>query len=173
LTAFALKFIELSQRKDAYVLLFLGYFICITEFLFSQDLLITLYSMSHGACWSRRRWSRCTSRGRTSSIGAQSDMAGVMLLQAMPLMVVMFFVFPRFGPLWTVPMKTQTAKTGMSDFMKPGDVASLSQSADVAFRVKFEGEIPPDKSALYWRGLVFSRHGAGCLVELSAITMCQ
>jgi protein-glutamine gamma-glutamyltransferase len=40
--------------------------------------------------------------------------------------------------------------------MKPGDVASLSQSADVAFRVKFEGEIP-DKSSLYWRGLVFSR----------------
>mgnify|MGYP000249315417 CR=1 FL=1 len=41
-------------------------------------------------------------------------------------------------------------------FMKPGDVASLSQSDEVAFRVKFEGEIP-DKSALYWRGLVFSR----------------
>ena len=37
LTAFALKLIELSRRKDAYVLLFLGYFICITEFLFSQD----------------------------------------------------------------------------------------------------------------------------------------
>ena len=45
LTAFALKLIELSQKKDAYVLLFLGYFICITEFLFSQDLLIKLYSL--------------------------------------------------------------------------------------------------------------------------------
>ncbi|MGB1141874.1 MAG: DUF3488 domain-containing protein, partial [Halioglobus sp.] len=44
LTAFALKVLELKQRKDAYVLLFLGYFICITEFLFSQDLLVTLYS---------------------------------------------------------------------------------------------------------------------------------
>ena len=45
LTAFAFKFIELSQRKDAYVLLFLGFFVCLTEFLFSQDLLITLYSV--------------------------------------------------------------------------------------------------------------------------------
>ncbi len=40
--------------------------------------------------------------------------------------------------------------------MRPGDVASVSQSADVAFRVKFDGEIPA-RSALYWRGLVFSR----------------
>ena len=155
LTAFALKFIELSQRKDAYVLLFLGYFICITEFLFSQDLLITLYSMLTVLLVTTalvalhqpglNRFNRSTVR-----------LAGYMLLQAMPLMVVLFFVFPRFGPLWTVPLKSNAAKTGMSDFMKPGDVASLSQSADVAFRVKFEGAIPP-KSELYWRGLVFSR----------------
>lgn len=155
LTAFALKFIELSQRKDAYVLLFLGYFICITEFLFSQDLLITLYSMLTVVLVTtalvalhqpaQHQFNRGTIR-----------IASVMLLQAMPLMVVLFFVFPRFGPLWTVPIKTHAAKTGMSDFMKPGDVAALSQSADVAFRVKFDGEIPP-KAELYWRGLVFSR----------------
>ncbi|MCB1689830.1 MAG: DUF3488 domain-containing transglutaminase family protein [Halioglobus sp.] len=155
LTAFALKFIELSQRKDAYVLLFLGYFICITEFLFSQDLLITLYSVITVLLVTTalvalhqpglNRFNRGTIR-----------LAGLMLLQAVPLMIVLFFVFPRFGPLWTVPLKSHTAKTGMSDFMKPGDVASLSQSADVAFRVKFEGDIP-EKSSLYWRGLVFSR----------------
>lgn len=155
LTAFALKFIELSQRKDAYVLLFLGYFICITEFLFSQDLLITLYSMLTVVLVTtalvalhqpaQHQFNRGTIR-----------IASIMLLQAMPMMVVLFFVFPRFGPLWNVPIKSHAAKTGMSDFMKPGDVASLSQSADVAFRAKFDGDIPP-KSALYWRGLVFSR----------------
>jgi transglutaminase-like putative cysteine protease len=155
LTAFALKFIELSQRKDAYVLLFLGYFICITEFLFSQDLLITLYSILTVLLVTTALVA-LHQPGQNQFNRGTIRLAGVMLLQAMPLMVVLFFVFPRFGPLWTVPLKTQTAKTGMSDFMKPGDVASLSQSADVAFRVKFEGDIP-DKSSLYWRGLVFSR----------------
>ena len=159
LTAFALKFIELSQRKDAYVLLFLGYFICITEFLFSQDLLITLYSVLTVVLVTTALVALHQPAQHQFNRGS-IRIAGVMLLQAMPLMVVMFFVFPRFGPLWTVPIKTHTAKTGMSDFMKPGDVASLSQSADVAFRVKFEGEIPP-KSALYWRGLVFSRMEQG------------
>lgn len=155
LTAFALKLVELSQRKDAYVLLFLGYFICITEFLFSQDILITLYSLVNVTLVTtalvalhqpgEHQFNRGTIR-----------LASVMLLQAMPLMLVLFFVFPRFGPLWTVPIKSHTAKTGMSDYMKPGDIASLSQSDEVAFRVKFEGEIP-SKSELYWRGLVFSR----------------
>jgi transglutaminase-like putative cysteine protease len=164
LTAFALKLIELNSRKDAYVLLFLGYFICITEFLFTQDLLIVLYSMLNVLLVTtalvalhrpgEHQFNRKTIR-----------LAGVMLLQAMPLMVVLFFMFPRIGPLWTVPTKSHTAKTGMSDFMKPGDISRLSQSADVAFRVQFDGEIPA-QSELYWRGLVFSKLEEGAWSSL-------
>jgi hypothetical protein len=40
LTAFALKLTEMRSRKDAYVVIFLGYFVCLTAFLFSQDLLL-------------------------------------------------------------------------------------------------------------------------------------
>ncbi|MEM9256259.1 MAG: DUF3488 and transglutaminase-like domain-containing protein [Pseudomonadota bacterium] len=159
LTAFALKLIELSQRKDAYVLLFLGYFICITEYLFSQDLLITLYSVLNvllvtTALVALHQPGEHQFNRRTMRV------AGVMLLQAVPMMLVLFFVFPRIGPLWSVPLMSHTAKTGMSDFMKPGDVAKLSQSDEVAFRVSFEGEIPP-KSELYWRGLVMSKLDRG------------
>jgi transglutaminase-like putative cysteine protease len=164
LTAFALKLIELVSRKDAYVLIFLGYFVCITEFLFTQDLLMVLYSLLNVIVVTtalvalhqpgEHRFNRKTMR-----------LAGVMVLQAMPLMLVLFFLFPRIGPLWTVPVKSHTAKTGMSDFMKPGDISKLSQSADVAFRVQFEGEIPP-KSQLYWRGLVFSKLEEGAWSNL-------
>jgi transglutaminase-like putative cysteine protease len=59
-----------------------------------------------------------------------------------------------------VPLKTHTAKTGISDFMKPGDISKLSQSAEVAFRARFDGDIP-DRSQLYWRALVFSRFEKG------------
>jgi len=164
LTAFALKLIELAYRKDAYVLLFLGYFICITEFLFSQDLLITLYSVL------------CVVLITTALVALHQPgehrfnrgtikLATVMLLQAMPLMIVIFFLFPRFGPLWSVPIKSNAATSGMSDNMRPGDVASLSQSGEVAFRAKFEGEIPP-VSELYWRGLVFSKFENGAWSSL-------
>lgn len=165
LTAFALKLIELAHRKDAYVLLFLGYFICITEFLFSQDLLVTLYIVL------------CVVLITTALVALHQPgehrfnrgtikLASVMLLQAAPLMVVLFFLFPRFGPLWSVPIKSNAAVSGMSDNMRPGDVASLSQSGEVAFRAKFEGDIPP-ASELYWRGLVFSKFENGTWSSLS------
>ncbi len=44
----------------------------------------------------------------------------------------------------------------MSDFLKPGDVARLTQSDEVAFRALFDGNIPP-AAELYWRGLVMSK----------------
>lgn len=155
LTAFALKLIELHRRKDAYVLLFLGYFICITEFLFSQDLLVVLYSLLNVVLVTtalvalhrpgEHQFNRKTIR-----------LASILVLQSLPLMLVLFFLFPRIGPLWTVPLKSHTAKTGVSDFMRPGDISRLGKSDEVAFRVQFDGDIPP-QSALYWRGLVFSK----------------
>ncbi len=97
LTAFALKLIELSQRKDAYVLLFLGYFICITEFLFSQDLLITLYSLLNVTLVTTALVALHQPGEHQFNRGTMR-LASIMLLQAMPLMIVLFFLFPRFAP---------------------------------------------------------------------------
>ncbi len=173
LTAFAFKFIELAHRQDAYVLIFLGYFVCLTEFLFSQDLLITFYSLL------------CVTLLTTTLIALHQPgehqfnrrtirLAFVMLLQALPLMVVLFLLFPRIGPLWKIPTNSNVGTTGMSDFMKPGDIASLTQSDEVAFRVKFDGEIPPS-SDLYWRGLVMSKlqNGAWSTLGLYSVPVTE
>ena len=87
------------------MLLFLGYFICLTEFLFSQDLPMVLYSLLNVTLVTtalvamhrpgEHQFNRKTIR-----------LAAAMLLQALPLMVVLFFLFPRIGPLWSVPIKT-------------------------------------------------------------------
>lgn len=155
LTAFALKLTEMSSRKDAYTVIFLGYFVCLTAFLFSQDILLVLYVLL--LVWVLTTALVCIHRAPGSLRDlAPPRIAGAMLLQAFPLMLVLFFLFPRIGPLWTVPLKSHTAKTGMSDTLRPGDVSSLSQSDEVAFRVQFVGETPP-ASELYWRGIVMSK----------------
>jgi len=155
LTAFALKLIEVVNRKDAFVMLFLGYFLCLTEFLFSQDLLLVIYMLV--CVWMLTTALVALHRpGQHAFNFRPARQAGVMLLQAFPLMVVLFFLFPRVGPLWAVPIKSHAARSGVSDFMKPGDIAQLSLSDKVAFRAQFEGDIPR-QSELYWRGLVFSR----------------
>ena len=52
-----------------------------------------------------------------------------------------------------MPIKTQTAKTGFSSEMSPGDVSQLAKSSEPAFRVTFDS-MSPEKANLYWRGLV-------------------
>ncbi|MDH5484219.1 MAG: DUF3488 and transglutaminase-like domain-containing protein, partial [Gammaproteobacteria bacterium] len=77
------------------------------------------------------------------------------VLQALPLMLIMFVLFPRIpGPLWALPDEKKTGRTGLSDSMTPGAMAQLIQSNDIAFRASFKGNIPP-QDKLYWRGLVF------------------
>ena len=155
LTAFALKLLEMRSRKDAYVVIFLGYFVLLTVFLFSQDLLMVLYGLA--LVWVLTTALVCVHRIGASLRDMQpARLAALMLAQSAPLMLVLFFLFPRIGPLWSVPLMSHAAQTGMSDRLRPGDVSRLSQSDDVAFRVRFDGEIPRS-TELYWRGLVMSR----------------
>lgn len=165
LTAFALKLLESAERKDAYVLLFLGYFVILTEFLFSQDLFIVLLSLLNVVIVTTGLVALHRPGDNRFRMRPMKQ-ATLMVAQAAPLMLVLFFLFPRIGPLWTVPIKSQQAKTGMSEFMSPGDVSRLSRSGEVAFRVEFNGDIPA-RSQLYWRGLVMSRLQQGTWSALS------
>jgi len=79
----------------------------------------------------------------------------LLLAQAIPIMILLFIFFPRFSsPLWNLGSETNQAVTGVSGSMSPGSFSSLSRSRAVAFRVDFEGEIPPPAKR-YWRGPVF------------------
>jgi protein-glutamine gamma-glutamyltransferase len=76
------------------------------------------------------------------------------LLQALPLALVFWLLFPRFaGPLWQIPSDSQIAASGLSDSMSPGDITQLALSDEVAFRVRFESATPPSRER-YWRGPV-------------------
>lgn len=69
-------------------------------------------------------------------------------------MLLLFLLFPRLGPLWSLPLPGGQATTGLSDSMMPGDFVELSQSTELAFRVKFDDAAPP-QDQLYWRALTW------------------
>ena len=83
-------------------------------------------------------------------------MASRFILYAIPLMLVLFVLFPRIpGPLWGLPDDAFSSQTGLSEEMSPGSINRLISSSAIAFRAKFKSDIPEHRNR-YWRGAVLS-----------------
>jgi transglutaminase-like putative cysteine protease len=124
-----------------------------TNFLFSQTIPMGLYMLV--CVWVFVATLVGFNRvGRSPTISERLRPAGALLLQALPLMVAFFILFPRTtGPLWALPQDARAAQTGLSESMTPGNIANLIKSDALAFRVQFEDGLPAYRS-LYWRGPV-------------------
>lgn len=151
IAAFVIKLVELKTRRDALVLILLGFFAVATSYLFDASMLAALFSLLPvtallAALIGLQQSSFAEGPWRTLRLAAG------LLAQAIPLMLLLFLLFPRMGPLWSLPLPGARASTGLSDSMAPGDFVELSQSAELAFRVKFDGP-PPPQGQLYWRAL--------------------
>jgi len=158
IVAFALKLLEMKNRRDAYLVIFLCYFVIATEFLFDQSIMFAAYEFAAVIVVTAAMVGLNQMHTRVRPVDSLKT-AGVLVVQALPLMLVLFLFFPRIAPLWSVPLPGGT-QTGITDRVAPGDIARLTQSDAIAFRVDFEDGIPTPRS-LYWRGLVYSNYEAG------------
>lgn len=147
-----LKMLESRTQRDAFVSGVLDFFVLATAFLFSQSLGVTAYVLVASVVVV----SALVSLQQREEAGVRRTLrrAAVLVGQAVPLMLVLFVFFPRLPPLWTLNLTQGSARTGLSDSMSPGDISKLSESTETAFRVEFQGQVPPS-DLLYWRGLVF------------------
>lgn len=148
-----LKIVEIRNHRDYYISCFLGYFLVATNFLYSQSIptaiLMFIVIILMTTCLISLNDTQ-----QTLSKTTQLKLASKMLLQAIPLMILLFVLFPRItGPLWGIPQDAHTAQTGISNKMTLGKISELIQSDAVAFRVKFDQAVPAS-STLYWRGPV-------------------
>lgn len=150
----SLKTLELRARRDAMVVFFLGFFLVLTNFLYSQSLLTA-------AAMLLSVWGLLTAlvlahmpAGKPSlrqAGGVAARAAGL----GLPLMVALFLLFPRVGPLWGLPQDA-AGKTGLSGSMRMGAMAEIANDDDVALRIRFLGRVPPPE-AMYFRGPVLTR----------------
>ena len=165
----ALKLLEMHARRDFFVVLFLSYFVVLTNFFYSQAIGVAVVMAVAVVAL------------LTAQVSFQFVLAapplrqrlrigGTIFAMALPLMLVLFFLFPRInGPLWGMPGDANGARTGLSDTMSPGNISSLAQSDEIAFRAHFTGT-PPPQGALYWRAAVLS-HFDGRTWSQSAQTL--
>jgi transglutaminase-like putative cysteine protease len=146
------KLLETRSSRDLTVLVFIAWFLLYAALLRDQRL-------------PQLPWLLASAMFTTAALlrvhaGAAGDAwpdvlrrTAALLAQALPLAAALFLLFPRLpGPFWGI-QASESARTGLSDEMTPGDVSDLSASGDVAFRVRFATSIPPP-AARYWRGPV-------------------
>lgn len=145
-----LKLMELRKARDAMVLVYLACFIIITNFFYSQSIPTALYLLATlmviVTTWVHLQ-------AQSIALKPRLRIAAVLLLQALPLTLILFILFPRVqGPLWGLPQDAY-ASTGLDDRMSPGSLSRLSLSEAVAFRVTYNDK-PPRRDQMYWRGPV-------------------
>jgi protein-glutamine gamma-glutamyltransferase len=149
----ALKTLELRARRDAFVVFFLGFFIILTHFLYSQSMLVAIAMLVSV-------WGLLTALvlahmpvGQPSLAQAGGLAARTAMLGA-PVMALLFLLFPRVGPLWGVP-QDGISKTGLSNTMKLGSMTEVARDDAVAMRIRFDGPAPTP-SQMYFRGPVLT-----------------
>ncbi len=147
-----LKLLELRQRRDVMVLILLSYFALSTHFLYDQSIGLALYvGLATAAILTLHIHLTQRPEGR---LRQSAGPALRLLLQALPLALVLFLLFPRIpGPIWGLPQEALSNMTGLSDQMTPGSITNLGRSDEIAFRVAFEGAVPAPQLR-YWRGPV-------------------
>ncbi|MEW6330031.1 MAG: DUF3488 and transglutaminase-like domain-containing protein, partial [Pseudomonadota bacterium] len=154
ITLIGLKFLELKTARDAVVSLFVFYLIILGSFLYGQSLWLGAWALLAAGVSTAALVHLTQPTGL--DLSQRLRLAGVMLAKAVPLMLVVYLLFPRIeGTLWGLPADSHSGLTGMPDTMQPGSIRSLSESTEVAFRVDFDGA-PPRAGELYWRGLVLT-----------------
>jgi len=151
LLSFSLKVVEARQRRDLNLLFFLAFVVIATAFLFSQSIYLAAYQILSilfvlTAMVATQRSNQNRSPMQALRVTTR------LLLQATPIMLVFFLVFPRLEPFWSVPERDNSGGTGMSETMTPGDIAKLNQSDELVFRASFQGATPESRQ-LYWRGM--------------------
>lgn len=165
----AFKLLEMRARRDLFVVVFLGFFLMLASFFYSQTIAAAIMMVAAVVLMLTAQLS-FQYTGAAPSLKRRLALGGMIVALAIPLTLILFVLFPRIqGPLWGLPSDANSARSGLSDSMAPGNISSLALSGEIAFRAKFiDG--PPPKSSLYWRGPVFGNYDGRTWTPLQART---
>lgn len=153
--AVGLKWLETRSVRDFYVLFFILVYLATVNFLFHHEIHWSVINLA-GVALLLVGLQVVNAPDVPGAMRSGWRRLGIMLVKTLPIVVLLFVFFPRMAPLWSVPLVSGEARTGISDSMTPGDISSLAQSSERAFRVTFGGELPAYRDR-YWRGLILDR----------------
>ena len=149
-----LKLMELKTLRDYVLSVFLFFLLVLGNFLYSQSILLGIYLLvTIIICVATLVH---LNQKNNVSAGYRLRLASGLVIKALPLMIIIYLLFPRLhGGFWGLP-GSQSGVSGFSDEMRPGTISRLIQSDAIAFRASFENQAPA-QNKLYWRGLILDQ----------------
>lgn len=145
------KVLESRSPREFQVLAMIGWFLAFCAVLLENHLSRSVWVMGVFLLITA-----CMVRFRRSVPGVREPLrvTTVLLAQALPLALLLFFVFPRgLLDLGSAFSRSRFGETGIDNVLEPGNIAKLALSSNVAFRVRFpDGVLPPNEDR-YWRCL--------------------
>jgi len=146
----SMKLLDIRHKKNRMTTVILCYFLIVGSLFFDDSIFATAYMFFSVLCVTA-----VLVHVNQPDRGAFMPMklSAMLMVQALPIIILLFLLFPRIqGGVWgRAPL--HTARTGLTDQMSFGDIAQMAKNTDVAFRVEFKGDVPP-QDQLYWRGVV-------------------
>jgi protein-glutamine gamma-glutamyltransferase len=150
----SLKILEAHTAREFRVMVLIGWMLCLCGLFLSQDfttavclliafalLVVALIQFHRGAA--------------PGPVWPPVGTTCKLLLQASPLVVLFFLLFPRINAGLRLELRPfRSASIGFSDRLSPGKIATLANSSDVAFRAEFPESSSRPPGPLYWRGVV-------------------
>ncbi len=153
----SLKILEAHTAREFQVMVMMAWVLCLCGFFLSQDFAIALCLLVAFALL----LAALVQFHRGSSPGVFWPPLGAtckLLVQAVPLVVLLFFLFPRINTGFRFDFRdVLSAASGFSDRLSPGSIASLANSSDIAFRAEFPESKSRPPGPMYWRGVVMWR----------------
>jgi transglutaminase-like putative cysteine protease len=155
LVMLAFKLLETRSRRDRMVVAMICFVLMFAAFLREQAIWSSVYLLS-GVALTVTALLQSGTFSTRMPVTAAGRYTLILLLQALPIMALLFVLFPRVpGPFWAMPTQSSSAMTGLGETVNPGDITELGRSDAVAFRVRFDGAVPVPAQR-YWRGPVMS-----------------
>lgn len=155
--AFSLKLLELKSHRDSNLIVFLGFFLVLSNLLHSQGVWMLAYLIVSLSLFTLV-FIGLNRQGDVRPLGLVFGRTLALLLQAAPLTLLLLFLFPRPDwPFLNFAQDALKAKTGFTDELTPGLVSEVAESNDVVFRAKFLSHNTPNE-AFYWRGWTFDTY---------------
>lgn len=146
--ACALKLMQLRTTRDFYQLAASLFFLTGSGFIFEQSI---FFSFIYATVAFALLITLAVFQSPSLQLSRHIKSTLLISAKALPVAILLFVVFPKLGPLWQMPT-TKPTESGLSDRVTPGDIANLSQSSELAFRVTFDGPVPQSPER-YWRAI--------------------